>query len=94
MRTVPLVIAALLPSVLAQQTFPKWCGKYYQIGAPMDIPVASDAFFPYPSTSSAELLDFQCATASSFYLEGDEANDPPQIIIDANITHDIGSACE
>ena len=72
--------------------FKKWCGKPYQYGAP--IPDTLTHTFPYPGVSETPLLDFQCATKSSFYLTDDAVYDPPMIIIDANITNDIGSPCE
>lgn len=72
--------------------FQKWCGKYYQYGAPM--PTTLEYTFPYPDISATPLLDFQCTTKSSFYLIDDSVHDPPTIIIDANITNDVGSACE
>ena len=50
--------------------------------------------FPYPDQSATPLLDLQCTTKSSFYLKGDEQYDPPMMIIDANITNDLGTACE
>ena len=93
-KTGPLGIALVgLATAVDAQEFSKWCGKYYQIGAPTD--VTSIPFgFQYPQVSSAPLLDFQCTPRSSFYLENDEQYDPPTIIIDANITYDVGQSCE
>ena len=80
--------------VLGQQpTFGQWCGKYYQVGAPQPTSRPDGSLFPYPDVSQSPLLDFQCVTASSLYLEND-GGDPPMILIDANITYDVGQACE
>ena len=70
----------------------KSCGKYYHIGNPMDTTSIPHGF-PYPELSETPLLDFQCATKSSFYLDDDDQYDPPLMIIDANITNDIGTPC-
>jgi hypothetical protein len=96
MRTTTLWISALLaPAALAQSsTFGKWCGKYYQVGAPYQSSRPEGSLFDYPQQSDSALLDFQCATASSLYLSGDDVNDPPMMLVDANITHDIGQTCQ
>lgn len=52
------------------------------------------SLFPYPQISDTPLLDFQCTTKSSIYVEGDEQYDQPMILVDTNITYDVGQACE
>lgn len=91
-RILPLIatLAAFRPT--AAQDFKKWCGKFYEYGAPM--PTSLTYTYPYPDVSATPLLDLQCTTKSSFYLTGDDEVDPPAIIIDANVTNDIGSACQ
>lgn len=84
-----LFLLALIPAASAQ--FASWCGKHYQYGAPNMDPGFR---FPYPSMSSSPLLDFQCTPRSSYYLENDAKYDPPTIIVDTNITYDIGQSCE
>ena len=89
-----LLLASAVVSAQAQTAdFQRWCGKYYQYGAPMDetsIPYA----FPYPEKSNVPLLDFRCTPRSSYYLEGDAEYDPPSMIIDTDITYDVGEACK
>jgi hypothetical protein len=79
--------------VAQEVEFKQWCGKYYQVGAPQPDTPPSGGFL-YPEQSSTPLLDFQCTTASNLYLENDEANDQPMLLLDANITSDVGSTCE
>jgi hypothetical protein len=93
-----LALAAVLGLGIGFQTvsaddYGLWCGKYYQIGAPYPSQPPAGAF-PYPDTSSVPLLDFRCVSASNLYIEGDEANDTPSLIIDTNITSDAGQPCE
>jgi hypothetical protein len=70
----------------------KWCGKHYELGAP-DTPPPPESYFAHPKTSQVDLLDFRCTTSSSIYLAGDET-DRPSVILDANITRDVGKPCE
>jgi hypothetical protein len=86
-------LCSLTWSVAQEVEFKQWCGKYYQVGAPQPDTPPSGGFL-YPEQSSTPLLDFQCTTASNLYLENDEANDQPMILLDANITSDVGSTCE
>ena len=74
--------------------FGKWCGKYYQIGAPYPTSRPAGSLFPYPQVSSQPLLDFQCVTASSLYISGDDQYDPPAILVDTNVTYYVGQACK
>jgi hypothetical protein len=89
-----LLLAAALSTATRAATFGQWCGKYYQVGAPMPTSRPEGSLFPYPSYSDTPLLDFRCVAASSLYLVADDANDPPKILIDANITHDVGQSCK
>ena len=93
MLTLRLLALTSVLSRVRGADFAQWCGKYYQYGSPAD--ATSIPFgFPYPETSSVPLLDFHCTPRSSFYLENDGQYDPPTIIIDANITDDVGQTCE
>ena len=90
-----VALALLASSSLAQQeTFGKWCGKYYQIGAPFPDSRPDGSLFPYPQMSDQALLDFRCVTASSLYISGDDQYDPPMILVDANVTYDVGQPCK
>jgi hypothetical protein len=89
-----LLLTAAFSTVARAATFGQWCGKYYQVGAPIPTSRPEGSLFPYPSYSDTPLMDFRCVTASSLYLEGDDASDPPMILIDANITHDVGQPCK
>ncbi|ORX39556.1 hypothetical protein BD324DRAFT_648197 [Kockovaella imperatae] len=71
-------------------SFGTWCGKYYQVGAPQPTARPEGSLFDYPPKSEQPLFDFQCTTKSSIYIEGDDHYDPPMILVDTNITHDIG----
>lgn len=87
-----LFLLALLPAIAAQSSpWAAWCGKHYQYGSPNMDPGYT---FPYPTMSSTPLLDFQCTPRSSYYLENDAQYDPPMIILDANVTYDVGQSCE
>lgn len=88
-----LMIVLSTGQVVAADDFGKWCGKYYQIGAPIPNSRPEGSLFPYPEISSSPLLDFRCVAASSLYLQGDEANDKPMILVDTNITNDVGQSC-
>lgn len=90
----PVILALSALPLAAADEFGKWCGKYYQIGAPIPNSRPEGSLFPYPAVSSAPLLDFRCVTASSLYLQGDEANDQPMVLVDTNITYDVGQACK
>jgi hypothetical protein len=88
-------LALFTSSSLAQTTtFGKWCGKYYQVGAPIPDSRPEGSLFEYPKSSDQPLLDFRCVTASSLYISGDDKNDPPSILVDTNVTYDVGQACE
>lgn len=40
------------------------------------------------------MLDLQCVTASSLYIEGDDGYDPAKILVDTNVTYDVGQPCK
>jgi hypothetical protein len=88
----------LLGSLPLALSWGKWCGKHYELGAP-DTPPAPESYFAHPTTSKVattskvDLLDFRCTSSSSIYLAGDET-DRPSVILDANITRDVGKPCE
>lgn len=91
-----LGVGILLASTSSAQTttFGQWCGKYYQIGAPYPTSRPAGSLFPYPRGSDQPLLDFRCVTASSLYISGDDQHDPPKILVDTNVTYDVGQPCE
>jgi len=72
-----LAISLILPYLAAAQT---WCGKNYMKGSPAVPPGGN---FVMPGTSSAPLLNFQCAPAIKPYLAGEDGS----LIIDATITN-------
>lgn len=84
----PLLLP-LFVSPIPVSGFETWCGKYYEVGAPRTPPLA-ESRFAYPSTGDQRLLDFKCLTGSSIYLPGDDELDPPSIIFDAEVSHDVG----
>jgi hypothetical protein len=85
-----LLLGAATPLASAWQT---WCGKHYEQGAP-HVKRTAQSLFKYPPISDVPLLDFHCVTASSLYISAYGDPDSPAVIIDANITRDIGSPCE
>jgi hypothetical protein len=85
MRTHHVAFWAYLAFASAYST---WCGKYYELGAPQT-PPAPDSNFVFPKSSSTPLLDFRCTPASSIYINGN-LHDLPEIIIDADLTYDVG----
>ncbi|ORX38738.1 hypothetical protein BD324DRAFT_650081 [Kockovaella imperatae] len=89
--TLALGLALTSTSAQSNPIYDKWCGKYYRYGAPTT-GYEIGWKFPYPALSDSPLLDFQCTPRSSYYLENDAQYDPPMVIIDANITNDIGQA--
>ena len=90
-----LALSLLASTSLAQQaSFGKWCGKYYEVGAPQPNSRPEGSLFPYPAQSDQPLLDFRCVTASSLYISGDDQHDPPAILVDTNVTYDVGQPCE
>ncbi|ORY35572.1 hypothetical protein BCR39DRAFT_510866 [Naematelia encephala] len=101
--TLQLACLALLLPIIGQIQFTwaygTWCGKYYELGAPRT-PPPPESKFVYPSQGQhdASLLDFRCIPASSIYLTGDILEngneDPPMLIIDTNLTRDIGEPCD
>jgi hypothetical protein len=85
-------LLGLLPLVAPAWAWGTWCGKHYELGAP-NVPPSADSYFKYPSSSFNPLLDFRCTAASSIYLVGDQT-DSPALIVDGNLTHDVGSPCK
>ncbi|RXK41135.1 hypothetical protein M231_01538 [Tremella mesenterica] len=69
-----------------------WCGKHYELGA-LNVPPAPESRFTSPPISPQPLLNFRCSTSSSIYIAGD-LKDHPGIIIDAEVTNDVGQPYE
>ncbi|EIN14572.1 hypothetical protein PUNSTDRAFT_49317 [Punctularia strigosozonata HHB-11173 SS5] len=67
----------------------RWCGKHYQQGSPADSQFVLDGRSTSPAASSAPLLDIRCTPMVQPYLSSDTTG---SIIIDANVTHDVGQA--
>lgn len=74
-------------STALAQTVATWCGKPYEAGSP-HITIPAESYFPYPSTSSKPLLNFQCNPVLRPYVSGEDRS--ASIIVDAAITYDIG----
>ena len=84
-------ILPLLAAPAAVAGFETWCGKYYEIGSPQT-PPPPESRFSYPAHGDQRLLNFKCVTGSSIYLPGDDELDPPAMIFDAEVSHDLGQA--
>lgn len=82
----PFILPLLASPVQGYET---WCGKYYEVGSPRT-PPAPESRFTYPSYGDQRLVDFKCSSASSIYLPGDDALDPPAFIFDAAVSYDYG----
>ncbi|KDQ07519.1 hypothetical protein BOTBODRAFT_166906 [Botryobasidium botryosum FD-172 SS1] len=84
----PVVVLALLaPFAAAQDT---WCGKPYKKGSP-HITLPAESRFPIPPTSQGTLLDFRCAPTLKPFVHPED-DKTGSILIDAQVTHDIGGA--
>jgi hypothetical protein len=44
-----LLLTAAFSTVARAATFGQWCGKYYQVGAPIPTSRPEGSLFPYPS---------------------------------------------
>lgn len=64
-----------------------WCGKPYEAGSP-HITIPADSYFPIPAKSDKPLLNFRCNPVLRPYVSGEDSTG--EIIIDAEITHDVG----
>jgi hypothetical protein len=80
-----LLLLLLAASLVRTKSYPTWCGKHYQLGAPHTAPHPSTRFLT-PPLSPTRLLDFQCAQAVNPYLEGDVT----AVVVDLLLNHRRG----
>ncbi|ORY56808.1 hypothetical protein BCR35DRAFT_296149 [Leucosporidium creatinivorum] len=80
-----LLLLLFAATLVRAENYPTWCGKHYQLGAPLAAPHPSTRF-PIPPLSPTPLLDFQCAQAVTPYIEGDDTS----VLIDLLLNHRRG----